>query len=344
MPVSPKSLGTSSHDLEKNLLMKLLYYGITLMILSIGFTSCFEDEDIFIHDGKSEFAGDISKLKKSLQSEAINHELNIQDLDTFLRLNEQYIITLTEENFLPVDSLSLPSQIEISFYTANKHTEWIGNGFSFIGEQGVIDVLSAAKLKICSVDGEKLNLNPDNLPEIIIEAPSQNGDLEFFIPEDNRKTNISNWKSVPGIEIERISWEEEDGNGMWVQKYGYQYPLQHTNWHLIGVESGLPNEVSLCANLPEGFTNNNTATFVLLKNFNSILSLDDWESYYNSCNFSEKLPLDQAVDIISISGVSGNRYFFDMKQTVLDTEDYTIHLDPKKHNLSFIKEQINNRN
>jgi hypothetical protein len=120
-------------------------------------------------------------------------------------------------------------------------------------------------------------------------------------------------------------------------KEGIQYAVEYTGWHALAKEADLTPEVVLCAELPEGYSQRNTAVYAIMSNYNSVVKLGSWSKNGEVCNPAFLLPLDQAADVVSISAFTGGRYFFAMNQVILDQQDFHTYLRPTRKSLNAIR-------
>ncbi|GEM_PF-2408542 len=313
---------------------------MTMLLL----TACFKDEDIFVPDGDFEYAGNIQNLKSDLKPSYTGFaDLYIEE-EEILRIDDVTSLIVNPGNFLDDAGEPANENIKVFFLVTRKPSDWIASELSFMGVNSLLDVFSANKLLAKDSLGNELNINPDNPPSLRVEYSNVQTmtDKTLFTMEGER--DMATWSPVSDSNIETIVWYEENDDGEEVQKEGIRFSVGQTGWHALAEEIDLEPEVMACASLPEGYSSNNTVLYVIMSNYNSVISLNSWSKNNDICNPQFLLPRDQAAEIVSISSFTGNRYFFAMNQVVLDQSENHTNLNPVKRGLSHIQEQINNRN
>lgn len=313
---------------------------LTMAVFSVG---CFENEDYFVPDGHFTYVGDVQKLKSELKPEGFVINLSAIEADTMIPIEGGVTLLLHPENFLDVDGNPYQGEVELYIVPTEKVTDWVGFDQSFMGETGLIDILFALNFKIEGRDGHPAFLNTDNAPQIRIETNQTDKQVNYFDQIDQEGI-YGQWSLNDENKIVPIEWMAEDDSGHPVLKTGFSYTLLSSGWHAIGQESGLVGEVSVCFELPPGFTSGNTTTFLVMRNINSVIQLREWKDRYISCNTEILIPRDQAIDVVSISRFSGERYFLSMHTVIADQENITIQLNPKRASWSNILDKVNSRN
>ena len=306
-------------------------------------TACFKDEDVFVPDGDFEYAGNIQNLKTDLKPSYTGVTDIYLTEEQLLRLDEETTLVASPGNFLNDAGEVVNDDINVFFLITRNPSDWIASDLSFMGEKSLLDVFFASKLVAKDSLGNTLRINPDNPPSLRVEYNNIQTMMDRTLFALEGEGELETWSPVPDFEMEPIVWFEES-NSEEVRKEGVEFTVGQTGWHALAEEIDLDPEVMACASLPEGYSSGNTVLYVIMSNYQSVVRLNSWSKNNDICNPYFLLPRDQAVDIVSISSFTGNRYFFAMNQVILDQTENHTNLNPVKRSLSHIQEQINNRN
>ncbi|TVR81733.1 MAG: hypothetical protein EA409_06210 [Saprospirales bacterium] len=316
---------------------------IVFVCIGVFASGCFENEDYFVPDGHFTYVGDVQKLKSQLKPEG--HVINLTELegDSAILIDGGVTLMVNPENFLDGDGSPYEGEIELYVIPTEKITDWVGFDQSFMGENGLIDLLFALNIKIDGREGRPAFINIENAPKIRLESNQTDRQLNYFDQMDQYGI-YGQWSLNEENKIVPDEWMEEDETGQPVLKTGFVYTLLSSGWHAIGQESNLVGEVSVCFELPPGFTSGNTTTFLVLRNINSVVQLREWKDRYTSCNTELLIPRDEAIDVVSISRFSGERYFLSFQTVIADQDQLLIHLNPKRASWNSILDKVNSRN
>ena len=314
-----------------------LFFSILLSLFFLS--SCHEDKDEFIPDGDFEYVGNINSLKNTLSPPYETHTLHLENSLKTYPINHISSLKAGAENFFNSDGEHYTGEFSFSIKHSETTSEWIGLNYNFKTESGYLDAHYVQKISFRDADGRHLTINSDNPPVIRLEFELEVKEPRIFKLE----SSSGKWSTHSDI-LPFTYWEKEDANGEIVEVSGYEFEVSNKLLYAIGHEFMLEPEVKVCVQLPKGFTSSNTTTYVVFKNHNTLINLNHWDNKnkYLACNNILKLPANEFVDVVSISGLSGNRYFFDSRVNYLDeSEEQLFDLDPVKKNLSTILNRLN---
>nr|MBS0038339.1 hypothetical protein [Saprospiraceae bacterium] len=322
--------------MNKNLKFKILpalFFAVFLL------SGCMEEKDIFIPDGNYEFVGNVNSLKNTLAPNYETYDFEIKDTQDYFQLNQSTYLLAGPDNFVSQNGEAYDGEVTVKLKSSQNVSEWIGLDFSFQSENGYMDVLFTHKLFFRDGQGHKLEPNKDNPPVLGIPVDQEIKEARYFY-----QTNESvRWTASDEV-LQYTEWEAVNDDGELKTITGYQFPLEESSWYALGQSFDLTPNSRICIQLPEGFTASNTTTYVIFKHYKTIVNLNEWDAknQYLACNSRFLIPANEFVDIVSISGISGNRYFFDSSVEYVDHDpEQLFELYPTKRNMNYILTKLN---
>lgn len=312
---------------------------IIILSFSLFTTSCIKEKDYFLPDGTLEFVGDVQALKLELRPDPINYSFEMPTEETIIPFTEDFHLILQQGSLLDQNGEVYTGEVNALLRKANSPSEWAGWDFSLITEDGFLDAISSQKILFHSSENNKLMVNEDSPPVIRWVTLEEKDKVALFRFDQQDKK----WKffsaEVQFTEREMMVNNEPE------MVAAYEFSLLDYGWYTIGVELLKPQGSNLCMNHPEGFTKSNTTSFVIFENYNTVIMLNDWDedNPYKNCNQLLRLPINEDLKVASIAGISGNRYFFDLRSINLNSSEIELEMDPKRLSFNQILNRLNAR-
>lgn len=333
---------------------KYAIYSLLLFVPLLLITSCGKDVDIFIPDEidipDPEPIGDISNF--------FNNVVDINDYTTVTNCQcnaYQHIVlpsgTVFEFN---ADNYEVPSDIDCSanggFPLEFRVTELDSKGEIILaGKHTVSDrklLESRAEYYVeLKYDDKSISLKDgrqqrfyvnDNAPQNQMELFS-GGEDEFGFTWMQQDGDDNTWDGAMPSE-----WVLQDSNNV-ITGFGYECFSDSLNWINVDIFKDVPDDqkTSACVELPEDFTNTNTAVFMVFDDFNGVISLYGDSTLMMFCEPYNLTPIGFNVTFIVISEQGEDCYFFGQSSAVV-TENHVEAIIPAKMPLEEIKEILLN--
>jgi len=308
-----------------------------LFIFSLLFTSCVKEKDYFLPDGTIEFIGDVQALRQNLRPNVVSLSFEMPVEPALIPLSGRVHLVLEEGTLLDGNNEVYRGQVDVQVRTAASISEWAGWDFSMITEDGFLDAIGSQKIDFKSSENTHLKINLNNPPIVRWVSSNQRNQVALF----KMDKQDGKWKFYSS----QVEYNEREFmvDNQPESISAYEFTVEDNGWFTIGIELLKPHGADICLNHSEGFTKRNTTSFVVLKNYNTVVILNDWDTDnpYKNCNSLLRLPLNEDVKVVSIAGISGNRYFFDQKNINLNSSELELEMDPKKSNLNQILQRLN---
>ncbi len=186
-------------------------------------------------------------------------------------------------------------------------------------------------------NGEKLSLAPGKRLEMFLQNPETLPNMTVFYGQENTDGRFS-WEQSASL-LGANPFEFQDTFGFTV---GYKFFSDSLDWINCDRFSSVPDneKTSVIVELPDDFSNQNTAVFLVLNNSNSLVPLYGGEGQFSNIFSSLYIPLGEEITVLAVAE-KGNQleHFLDHK-TATVTANVGIKLDPKAVDLQEVLDYL----
>jgi hypothetical protein len=177
-----------------------------------------------------------------------------------------------------------------------------------------------------SQNGKQLKIAPQKFIIIRYRSSKTDPNMNIFYG-DTTVTNLDNFTWVPAADSPRINtWRD-----------GYELFCKKFNWINCDKFTDTTNpRTTVSVILPVNFTNNNTAVYLVFKNILSVVRM--YANITNRLFYSNNIPINSNVTIVSISKL-GDNFYLGTKETTV-TKNLVVRLSPEKKTKKQIDDYI----
>lgn len=160
--------------------------------------------------------------------------------------------------------------------------------------------------------------------------------MKLFYGEGN--TGEFNWNEVTSnwAEVTIDEWVFQDSTQI-VDGVGYSFLVDELTWINCDVFNDIPDnqKTSACVEMPETYTNTNTAVFAIFTDIESVLGLQGSPTTKKFCDSYNAMPIGYNVTFITISALGSDVYYFGMKNALIQ-ENHEEFITPEEKTLQEI--------
>jgi len=313
--------------------------GVIVMMMSCG-----KDIDQFIPNEKQDVAGDISRLTSRLKediSAGISYSVSVPCTGNIAITVDKDVVLVIPPDF--VDLAQYPCTtgfFDVNVLVCDTKGEILAAGIPTISENKFLESRIEMKLEIKN-GSTSCRLAHGKQIRILVNDPDPRDRMELFYGQE------SDWLQADG---DSAKWDNVANRDWWVQMdstqqgisgFGYECFSDSIDWVNIDVFFEIPVEqrTPVCVSLPEEFTNTNTAVFMVLDDYKSIVYLTGDAAQHLFCEHYGSTPIGFNVTFVVISERGeGNYYFAEQKATI--TPNLTETIVPLKTPYEEIKHYI----
>jgi hypothetical protein len=177
-----------------------------------------------------------------------------------------------------------------------------------------------------SQNGKQLKIAPQKFIIIRYRNSKTDPHMNIFYG-DTTVTNLDNFTWVPADSQRVNTWGD-----------GYELFCKRFNWINCDKFIDTTNpRTTVSVILPVNFTNNNTAVYLVFKNIMSVVRM--YANFANRLFYSNNVPINSNVTIVSISKI-GDNFYLGTKETTV-TKNLVVRLSPGKKTKKDIDDYIN---
>lgn len=316
-----------------------LGFGVLVMMMSCG-----KDIDQFIPNVNQEVVGDISHLTSKLKQDIagqVTYTVSVPcfGLKTF-EVDKDVVIDIPKDF---VDITQYPCTngfFDVKITVLDSKGEILAAGIPTISENTLLESRVEIKIEIFS-GTHPVKLAHEKRIRILVNDPDPRERMELFYGEGDH------WLQADGdpTKWSNVSNEEWFFQGDSLQQpitgVGYSTFSDSIDWVNVDVYFQIPAEqrTPVCVQLPEGFTNKNTAVFMVFDDYRSITNLPGDSTRMQFCEHYGSTPLGFKTTFVVISERGEGNYYFAAKSTSI-TPYLTEELVPLKTPYEEIKHYI----
>lgn len=326
---------------KKNREMSKFFYwiGIALVI-----TSCGKDIDLFIPRSNQGEIGDVKKLTTRLAEDIageISYIVTVPcDGDKVFQIDKDLVVVIPRD-FVDLNQYPcLDGSFDIHITACDTKGEIMVAGIPTLSEGKLLESRIEVNLQIYS-GSTLVKLAHGKQISIKVSDPDPRERMELFYGNDDntewlQADNDPNaWDNVQNAE-----WFFQDSQNV-IAGFGYSCFSDSTDWINVDVFFEIPQEqrTDVCVELPDEFTNKNTAVFMVFDDYKSIVSLYGNADAEKFCEPYASTPLGFKVTFIVISEMGDDLYLFAKKSTSI-TSHHVEYITPVKTPYEEIKNYI----
>ncbi len=318
---------------------------VLILSLSLLMTACYKDMEIF--EPREEIP---EVIESGNIDEFFENVPTYKYISTFLGNERKLIVTenntiieIAADIFEFSDGSSADSLIEFKYYEMLDPALYAFKDFPSISQKRILDSEGVFRFEAYS-EGKEVFLKSEKGIRVRLENENPSQEAQLFtaegggadftwIPLTNDGTSPANtW-------IEIAEWELDIATGGQDFIFGYGYEFNSPMWEWINVDIfvDVPEDekTSVCVELPEKYTSENTLAFMLFKDYNSILGLYPNAEKMQFCEPYEATPIGSKVSFIVIANLEENVFNFALVDAEIK-ENHVEYIEPEWKSLEDI--------
>lgn len=325
-----------------NRVMGKYFFVLGMLVIMM---SCGKDIDQFIPKTYQNVTGDVSRLTERLRSDIAGDVTTTVSCpcsgDRAFEIDKDLVLVIPP-GF--VDLTRYPCSngfFTMEVVVCDTKGEIIMAGIPTVSEENLLESRIEFNLQI--KDGDTpVRLAHGKQIRILVNDPDPRERMELFYGDAESAV----WIQADG---ESNVWENVFNSEWWMQQdssvitgSGYESFSDSMDWINVDVFFEVPKDqlTSVCINLPEEFTNTNTAVFMVFDNYKSILAMKGDPELKQFCEPYGATPIGFNVTFVVISELGEDNYFFTSKSTTI-TSNHEETLEPKRTPYEEIKNYLN---
>jgi len=284
-------------------------------VLVLALWSCRKDVELFEPYAPS--AQELTSLLAAQVPSAAAHTiftLNSLSTDKMLETpNGVRIFLIDTDNLFSSKSsgavvhCSTCPDLKVEVTEVQDKSDIIARGLNTIGDTGVLFESGGMVLVTATCNGQQLDLLSDRT--LKIQVPNNNTQSGYFVFAPDRN-NPGQWTSS-NQEVFEAEWPGLNGT---TQK-GYELLVKNTGWSAAGRSLADPGS-SFCIELPSGFADQNTLSYLVFKDQQVVTPLRFDLSQNKFCY--PKVPAGYQVKLVAVSKL-GERFWLGKAETEVGT-------------------------
>ncbi len=316
--------------LKKGILKSCLPFVAILMFLS----SCYQDSSEFVTTGAD---GEVGTFYSDVQDPA-NVRLFNSELGTVIETEDFSRIEVPSKAFVDEDQqLLVDEDIRLEYRILKEKGDLIRFNKPTISDGALLETGGVILLKASNVSRTlNYSLSPNKSISVQLSDLNPNDEMMLFYGDDS--SSSYNW-DLYSEGIQTAVWGNATDS---IEVVGYDFEMDSLTWVNCDVFSNIAQneQTGICVELPEIFTNVNTALFVVFKERRSVVSLSGNPDLEQFCDPYQMMPIGDEVDIISVTSLDNGVYYFGMKNVVLSSNNQEF-LEPERKTIEEINEILN---
>jgi hypothetical protein len=308
--------------------------------------SCGKDIDQFIPKTSQSVTGDISRLSDRLRSDIAGDITTTISCpcygDRVFEIDKDLVLVIPPDF---VDLSVYPCSggfFTMDVVVCDTKGEILVAGIPTVAEDKLLESRIEFNLQIR--DGTTpVRLAHGKQIRVLVNDPDPRDRMELFYGDDDNQEwiqvdqNPDTWDNVFNSE-----WWLQDSAQQIITGFGYECFSDSMDWINVDVFFEIPKEqlTNVCIELPEEFTNTNTAVFMVFDNYKSLLEMKGDPELKQFCEPYGATPIGFNVTFVVIAEMGEDNYFFTTKSTTITSNHFET-LEPKRTPFAEIKNYIN---
>lgn len=298
--------------------------------------SCVKERDQFIPNNED------------YPTNALKSLIPSKSLQVNLKHNESYELTTANNSYLEIDngvfaaSLENNSSYDLKVIELTSYVDYILQNVDHESNIGITNTLYSFYIS-AEQDGNPLDVQEGK--SMKIRFTSENMGSNLALGYGQLKDNILKWdyySSNLNSRVSYIAWETIDENGQMKTEYGYEIIVNSQGWYSLVTKEGVSNAgSSICLNYNPIYTNENTASYLLMNDKNYISKLkminDNSSSF---CLWDLPATDEDPYTIISISKTEDGQYHYFKTDVEMDGSADEINVFPSELNFDELRTEL----
>ena len=300
-----------------------------MMLLLLG---CWKDYENFSpYEIREEF--EIQELFEELKAEATQYYEGHSGEEIKIITPKLNIITIEPNHLVYLDGSLCDCPVQIEIIEASTKGEILLYGHHTVTRSQTLESAGEIYIKIKSKSGSLLALEHGGSMKLQMQKQGPGGiddQMELFYGSGSGAQfawslatgDTSGWNGVTGNE-----WEINDSLQQW--GFGYECFPDSLTWINVDKFVDVPDDekTEVCVQLPEEYTNKNTAVFMVFNDINGIIALQGDSENKQWCEPYGKVPVGYEVTFIAISKQGEETFHFGSSMTTISfnhLEEFTL--------------------
>ena len=290
---------------------------------------------------------EIEDLFTELRNEAIQTFTAHTGQEIYILTPKKNIILIDPNTLVNPDGSSCDCPVTVEYIEASTKGEILLYGQHTITPKELLESAGEIYIKIKSDAGKELKLAPGEKVKLQIQkqgSGSLDSKMEMFYGSGEGAQfawtqtdgNPDTWNTANGEE-----WSLRDSLQGW--GFGYECFPEELTWINIDKFVDVPDDekTEVCVKLPDGYTNTNTAVFMVFNDMNSVVALEGDPETELWCEPYGKVPVGFEVTFVAISKQGEEVYHLGSSMTKIEF-DHLEEFELEEKSLEYIKEFIMN--
>lgn len=325
--------------------MRVVILGIGIMML-LGLSACQDNIDVFVpydFSGSSLSEGKVDRLFENLNPGFAIYEWDATE-GIALQSGNGVNISIPAKAFVNAHGAIVEGTLTLNL------VEMFSNGQMIIHDKPNVasgEILEAAGIFHLEVDrdGEPLQLADDQLIQFQIPVSSVSMDVNpamRIFGGNDQNTSFFNWEPMGqnGSDVQLIELFDSTSMGTY---QAYQFATDRLGW--LGCNASLIREnqqrSTVCVDLPDGFSAENTAVFLAFQNFKGVAKLYNEEGLDNSSFCKDLIPVSSDAMIVVLAESGEGNYLFSSSMIEVIGSEIRVALEPQSVDLEVITNFLN---
>jgi hypothetical protein len=321
--------------------MSKFFYLFGMLVIMM---SCGKDIDQFIPKENVIVVGDVSRLMTRLRDDIagdISYTVSVPcDGNKAFKVDKDVVLVIPPDF---VDLAKYPCTngfFDIKVTVCDKKGEVLVAGIPTISEHKLLESRIELKLEINN-GHSNVKLAHGKKIRVLVNDPDPRERMELFYGQETDWLQADGDSTVWDNVANKEWWVQTDSIGQGISGFGYECFSDSTDWINVDVFFSIPPEyrTPVCVDLPEEFTNTNTAVFMVFDDYKSLTFMPGDSAQQLFCEHYGSTPLGFKVTFIVISELGEDNYYFAAKSTTI-TPDLTESIVPLKTPYEEIKHYL----
>lgn len=318
----------------------LLAFLFTMLIV---FNGCYKDIENFepYEVPEVEITGDIEDFYSMIPDYGITKTIRADERALFVTENGTVVEIAANSFEIPGEDIAA-ADIDLRFIELLKPSLFALEGLPTLSDKQLLKTEGVFRVE-ATKDGKELNLKegkgikirlPDDTPSedaLLFEATGEGEDFNWNALNDQATTPFGE------VNIAEWAFEQNAGIDTFVAGYGYEFNCPLWKWINVDIFVEIPesDRTSVCIDLSEIYTDQNTVAFMLFKDIESILTLQPNSDKMQFCEPYGATPIGFKVYFIVISNQGEDVFHFALQDATIEKDHVEI-ISPEEKSLDDI--------
>lgn len=293
---------------------------------------CGKDVDVFTPAVLE--SGDINAFFEAAETAPVQYEWDASK-EVTITLPSKGQVIIPANTFALENGQSVTGMVQTNIIEISSKGSLLGNRQNTTSEGMLVNAISTLYMEVTQ-DGQPLAIDTGKQIRIQVVESDYTSGLKVFSGDDSE--GFINWNEVQNGDYPIRLVEIPNGENSLLK--GVEFNVHQLGWLQCGqflqAEDGM-GDASLCVEMPVGFSSKNTAAYLVFRNFDTVIPLDDFDMSGLPIACKDQLLAGYWADLVVIAqeGEDGE-YFFAKEFLAISSENLTINIVPERVTLSDI--------